>query len=65
MLNRRERKLLKNNRKKNNERVTWNFLGWTVWAKNGRIEWCTACDEAFPPLRITEELQRQRRPKLK
>lgn len=45
MLNRRERKLLKNKRKKNNERVTWNFVGWTVWAENGSIEWCTACDE--------------------
>lgn len=49
MLNRRERKLLKNNRKKNNERVTWNFLGWTVWAKNGSIEWCTAGDEGASP----------------
>lgn len=45
MLNRRERKLLKNKRKKNNERLTWNFVGWTVWAENGSIEWCTACDE--------------------
>ena len=67
MQNRRGRKLLKSSRKKNNERLTWNFLGWIVWAKNERIEWCTSCDERrnkiFPPGWL-KHFRGKRRPKI-